>query len=886
MRSTIERKKHQRESDNHDDNTPSQSHNKNENGESDIGECDKRKREDGDAKLERANKKRRNEGVADMDRDEVITIDSIETRPAQTLTGIETSVEMRFLVEKERQDGRSDLNDQVFPPCPFTGNTSLLPRGSRVLLPLSLQVQGSLFDHIVLKEPVDIQLLDQLIERNRTRSPCEWLLPRYKELIVSGKANVEHTKPQFGRAVVKGSLGMHNMERRSRHTLARHNFTDWDMKNAHPTILLQICETHNIACEELQYYVKNREACLVDVMKEYDVRRDKAKDLFLRMMFLGSFTAWAKDHGLHQCVVMPRLASFSQELSRIAKIIKDRNSGVADYVLTTDKAKKKHFNFEASVLSTFLQEVECRLLETLIRHCLEKSLIQDNVAVLCNDGFMLETRLSRPELALDFNRLILEKHGFDLEFVAKPMDEFILLASTNQEPGDKSTSHTITTLLTLTPRRSCLDGITLNEPFNYIKVKRLLNSTIQFDSILSESEDATYQDATQVPPKNSFAKNCRGKLMDYIQLPIMAISKREYAQVQYQRGLYGRCFPKRSGVQNMNRKIRHHLVGEELVDIDTVNSGASLLYNILRLNPTKFGPLSNFPAIVRYVTHRKEVLEEVMIRCNVDKEKAKTLFISVMNGGGLPSWPNLPVCVKKYKKEIETMTEIIVKANPDLVDFVRNRKLEKNKSLSNLNASVMANYIFDLEQLVNETIYLYLKEGGYLVNNVCVLANDGIMIPIERYHDDLLQELKEEVLEKLGFDLEFVVKPMAQGVTEEEVTANQSVPLSEEEILSTRPTPTPTVKPRSLPSWVPAQEEMYSLINNHPFFAGSMSVTRKGDENTYFMQNVIGPIAWKCPIRTDCERRAGGFTRITEHGLRYYCQGLWRQMVTAIILKG
>jgi len=58
---------------------------------------------------------------------------------------------------------------------------------------------------------------------------------------------------------------------------------------------------------------------------------------------------------------------------------------------------------------------------------------------------------------------------------------------------------------------------------------------------------------------------------------------------------------------------------------------------------------------------------------------------------------------------------IVVKANPDLVEFVRAKKKEKNESLSNLNASVLATYIFEWEQLVNETMYFYLKEAGYLL---------------------------------------------------------------------------------------------------------------------------------------------------------------------------
>jgi len=41
----------------------------------------------------------------------------------------------------------------------------------------------------------------------------------------------------------------------------------------------------------------------------------------------------------------------------------------------------------------------------------------------------------------------------------------------------------------------------------------------------------------------------------------------------------------------------------------------------------------------------------------------------------------------------------------------------------------------------------------------------------------------------------------------------------------------------------------------------------------YFMQHVTGAPAWQCPIRADCKERAGGFTIVTRHGLRYYCQG-------------
>jgi len=265
------------------------------------------------------------------------------------------------------------------------------------------------------------------------------------------------------------------------------------------------------------------------------------------------------------------------KLSVIAWKITKHNLAVASYV------KKKGFNyFEASVLSTFLQEVECRLLETLIRYCLEKGLIQDHVTVLCNDGFMLETRLSRPELAVEFNRLILEQHGFGHPICHQTNGRVHSCRGAHSQPNCCHTDSTHPHATPLSPRRLHFErAVRLHQG------TRLLNSTIQFDSTLPERELASTK-------KNKFTKSSREKLEDYSRLPTVTIDAREYAQIQYQRNCYGRCFSKRSGVQNMTKKIRHHLVGEALVDIDTVNSGPSLLYNIVRLYQQSSGPWQTF----------------------------------------------------------------------------------------------------------------------------------------------------------------------------------------------------------------------------------------------------------------------------------------------------
>lgn len=285
----------------------------------------------------------------------------------------------------------------------------------KVTPPLTLTARASLFDAITLRERVDVARIDALMTNGQ---PNAWQLPRYRALVKEGVATVRYRKPKFGRAIVSGGLGLHNMDRETRCQLARDTFTDWDMRNAHPTILLRVCEAHGIAAPQLADYVTHRDTWLDEVVATYAVTRDTAKNLFLRHMFLGGFAGWAAKYALPQdAQPTERLRAYAAELSRLASVVMRHNPEIVAHARS---GRKQPPHLAATVLSLFLQEVECRLLETLFRHCCERGYIHEHVAVLCNDGFMLETGRSRPELAVEFSRLLAERHGIRLEFIAKP----------------------------------------------------------------------------------------------------------------------------------------------------------------------------------------------------------------------------------------------------------------------------------------------------------------------------------------------------------------------------------------------------------------------------------------------------------------------------------
>jgi hypothetical protein len=67
------------------------------------------------------------------------------------------------------------------------------------------------------------------------------------------------------------------------------------------------------------------------------------------------------------------------------------------------------------------------------------------------------------------------------------------------------------------------------------------------------------------------------------------------------------------------------------------------------------------------------------------------------------------------------------------------------------------------ESLILETVYYYCLKNGYIINNNCSLAFDGILIEKCKYKDELLNELKDEVQNKLRLSIEFKQKDMNEG---------------------------------------------------------------------------------------------------------------------------
>jgi P4 family phage/plasmid primase-like protien len=215
-------------------------------------------------------------------------------------------------------------------------------------------------------------------------------------------------------AVRNASLGC--FRRAIRHTLAKDNYVDIDVANCHPTMLLQLCQKYDIDCKSLMGYVENRDAVLNGVMGYYDVTRDIAKNLFIRLLYFGSVKTWMNefdvedpDHSL------PFIESFTKELREIGNELVKHNQDL--FKLNRDRT-----NPVGSTVSFILQEYERRVLEVMYQYVCDHNGVSDD-CILCYDGIMIPTKSYEPELLDELTKEVRKKVGFKLNFTVKDMDE-------------------------------------------------------------------------------------------------------------------------------------------------------------------------------------------------------------------------------------------------------------------------------------------------------------------------------------------------------------------------------------------------------------------------------------------------------------------------------
>tara|TARA_R110000744_G_scaffold80657_3_gene158391 strand:+ start:587 stop:3472 length:2886 start_codon:yes stop_codon:yes gene_type:complete len=233
----------------------------------------------------------------------------------------------------------------------------------------------------------------------------------------------------YGRVYPIGCESLGQMRRPIRHFLCKDLYWDIDIVNAHPTILLNLCEAWDMPCEYLRKYVTDRDSIIKKMIKQTGMNKGSCKKIFISIINGGSYRASAKegkcgrdDNGKF---IQPKFINlFIKEMKTIQKLTRAQ----AGEELFTILVKGKSFNKIGTFMGKYLQMWEEQFLEYLFNCCEAEGIIDMNVSnmILAHDGAMLRKDafidVSIEEFIEEINLKINEETGFDIKFLSKAFD--------------------------------------------------------------------------------------------------------------------------------------------------------------------------------------------------------------------------------------------------------------------------------------------------------------------------------------------------------------------------------------------------------------------------------------------------------------------------------
>jgi hypothetical protein len=206
----------------------------------------------------------------------------------------------------------------------------------------------------------------------------------------------------------------------------------------------------------------------------------------------------------------------------------------------------------------------------------------------------------------------------------------------------------------------------------------------------------------------------------------------------------------RGGVslQGCKKWIRHTLA-QGYHDYDVVNCHPTIFVQYCDKKGWDTTPFK------QYLDKRDECLKDLMDANNLNRDDAKEVILSILNGG-TKAYNNLeskPLWLKVYKMAVEDIQKKMME-DPENVEVVKNVKEHKKK---NIPGKVMNHILCNVENtcLMEAIDYLGIRDP--------VLCFDGFMSKTE-IDQATLDDMAEHVYSKTGYKFKWLEKPMTEGL--------------------------------------------------------------------------------------------------------------------------
>ena len=174
---------------------------------------------------------------------------------------------------------------------------------------------------------------------------------------------------------------------------------------------------------------------------------------------------------------------------------------------------------------------------------------------------------------------------------------------------------------------------------------------------------------------------------------------------------YGRIYAHRSFGQLWSA-VKNTVSGDDYIDIDMVNSQATIMYQLAIKTELSSAPELEFKQFEYYIDHRDEFLGEIMKDYKVSRRLAKELMTSLMNGGSVYGWSQKHKInetdelgrLKRFKAEADMIAERFLGKRLDLYNQITN---DKNLSTidTNTTAKIFSCIVKNIEALCLEKLY-------------------------------------------------------------------------------------------------------------------------------------------------------------------------------------
>lgn len=264
----------------------------------------------------------------------------------------------------------------------------------------------------------------KFIDHLRTGEPL-WksiAMSLHAAIQLDGDVPVTYTMRRIGRmSIVPKVTGVHViplalMKRDIRSIVCNDACWDIDIANCQPTILSQFLKNHGIVCNRLHYYVTHRDDVLSRITTHFNVDRDAAKNLILRLMYLGGIAKWMVEFNVDPITSIPdEIHELQGEFSIIANELSTRtvfNSAFTGHDESLNIASK---------LAIFLQTKERECIVAL-KEEVERT---HTINSIIHDGMLVVKKHNEHEinsgLLTSWKRAIAQCTSYELDLTVKKM---------------------------------------------------------------------------------------------------------------------------------------------------------------------------------------------------------------------------------------------------------------------------------------------------------------------------------------------------------------------------------------------------------------------------------------------------------------------------------